>query len=290
MRLTAHSLPSHTRTWLHTTHRVRVLHVFARACDLIAADDRVLAIVTPEIGNGPFNVVVPSLDFLQYISLGDPVHVTPECLRIGPLDIDLAAAVEWHPCPDWATLREQQARILARIGVFESVLHDHAPTNSLAQLVVSLPPPESMLERHVLRVVRDHWSVFEQSLRTLDHGMCMSSAARLAGLGNGLTPAGDDWLLGCALAAQIGLPSLRAAELLIDAVQHAATHTSPLSAAWLRAAAEGACSHYWHKLLKCGVGDSARELYHAAEQVVQQGHSSGADALAGFVAVLRLAR
>ncbi|MCD4684733.1 MAG: DUF2877 domain-containing protein [Anaerolineae bacterium] len=266
-----------------------MLHVFPRACNLIAADDMVIAVVAPDIGNGPFNVVVPPVNFTQHITPTDAVRVHDVRLHIGPLEIDLTDAAVWNPCPDWAQLRRQRDRVLAQVGVLEAVLRDYAPANSLAHLIVDLSAPQSALEVQVLRAAEQQWYGFTQGLRTLDHKMCLSSAAKMAGLGSGLTPAGDDWLLGCALAAQIAFSSPAAANMILHAVQCAAAHTSPLSAAWLRAAVDGACSRHWHVLFDRCARASEGDVYHAARDVLRQGHSSGADALGGFLAVLRCA-
>ncbi len=99
-----------------------------------------------------------------------------------------------------------------------------------------------------------------------------------------MTPAGDDWLLGAALAAHSGFPTPDAAALLLIAVRLAAPGTNPLSASWLRAAVDGACGAHWHRLFAACLYQDAGAVARAAEAIVAQGHSSGADALAGFLA------
>jgi hypothetical protein len=56
-----------------------------------------------------------------------------------------------------------------------------------------------------------------------------------------------------------------------------------LSKAFLRSAAAGECSAPWHRLLEALEGGSAEQLYVAMREVLSYGHSSGADALAGFL-------
>jgi hypothetical protein len=116
--------------------------------------------------------------------------------------------------------------------------------------------------------------------------MCLASAVRLAGLGNGLTPAGDDWLLGCALAAHLKDSADPAHALMPQAVREASRHTTPLSAAWLRAAASGECGVPWHWLFDACLRADKVTIARAARQIVGQGHTSGASALAGFVEIL----
>ncbi len=287
MRLVAQSLTPAVRTWLHTARHVRILHVFEGACNLVADDDSVLSLVTPAIGNGPFNVVVPNVDFTAWIAPTDPVCMQPDRLHVGRLLVNLASAEEWNPFPDWQRLHRHRDRLLAHESVVQRVLRDHAPASSFAHLVVELSSPLSPIEARCLDVARRHWRAMILGLRQMDRDVCLSSAAHLAGLGSGLTPAGDDWLLGCALAAQIGLPTPRAADLMLRAIRLAAAGTTILSAHWLRAAVMGACSAHWHAFFEqCLLADQ-HQIYQTALHILRQGHSSGADALAGYVALFR---
>jgi hypothetical protein len=262
--------------------------MFERAVNLIAGDD-VISLVAPEIGNGPFNVVLPDFGFARQIAPSDPLHITPDALYIGDLVIDVSSAALWNPCPDWQTLRAQQASLRAHAPVVRAVLQQHAPANSLAHLVVELPAPPSALETEVVNSARQRWQKLLEGALDLDHARCVAGAAQLAGLGSGLTPAGDDWLLGCALAAHAGFPSLEAASLILEAVRRAASGTHPLSACWLRAAADGACGQDWHTFLARCLQADARSVYQAALPIVRHGHSSGADALAGYIALVGIA-
>ena len=114
----------------------------------------------------------------------------------------------------------------------------------------------------------------------------LEGARALAGLGQGLTPAGDDFLMG----AMYGLWATRnpdeardLAELINEA---AAPRTTSLSAAWLQAAALGEAAEPWHDLFNGIIVDNSRKIFAALSRILAIGHSSGADALAGFVAVI----
>ena len=108
-----------------------------------------------------------------------------------------------------------------------------------------------------------------------------AGASCLAGLGGGLTPSGDDFLAGAMLAAWLShsVPE-RVCQLLLHT---AAPRTTVLSAALLRAAAAGACSAPWHRLLAALANGGEEQLPSAVEEVLAHGHTSGADALAGFL-------
>lgn len=288
MLLVAQSLTPLVRAWLRTTRHARIMHVFERACNLIDNDGSVISIVTPDIGSGPFNIVAPPVDFTRWITPADPVHVSPHRLHIGSLEIDLFLAQEWNPCPDWRRLRDQRDQLLVQGPLLQAVLQEHAPASSFAHFVVDLSSPESVIEARLLSAARQQWDMMARGLRVMDREACLTGAANLAGLGGGLTPAGDDWLLGCALAAQIGLTSPPVAGLALDAVRDAVSKTSAFSAAWLCAAVHGACHERWHMFFEQCLTADGEGIYRAAQHLVQQGHSSGADALAGYLAFLMM--
>jgi hypothetical protein len=106
-------------------------------------------------------------------------------------------------------------------------------------------------------------------------------AERLAGLGVGLTPSGDDFLAGFMLRAW--LAHSEPEPFCHHVVEAAAPRTTALSAAFLRAAARGECSAAWHVLLAALAGPGPAPLDEAVGGVLAHGHTSGADMLAGFL-------
>jgi hypothetical protein len=108
------------------------------------------------------------------------------------------------------------------------------------------------------------------------------AASLLAGLGSGLTPAGDDYLVG--VMAALWLAGFKS--LLPHIAEVAIPQTTTLSAAFLRAAAQGEFVEPWHELAQSLDTGEAELLSRAAVRVAQFGASSGRDALAGFSTTL----
>lgn len=278
--LKAQSISTTIRAWLNNPHHAWILHLFDQAINLISGTD-ILSLVPPHIGDGPFNIVVSPVEFTRYVTLADPIHLSSDEIQIGTLTIDLSSAVQWDPHPDWNYLRKHRSCLQQQASIIREVLRQHAPANSLARLIIDIPAPSSRLDTHFVNAARHHWQYICQAARELDQAACTAHVKKLVGLGPGLTPAGDDWLLGCALAAHLDLPSPAAAAILLNAIRETpTTRTNPLSANWLCAAVDGACSSLWHAVLACD------DTYQTALQIVKQGHSSGADALAGYFTVL----
>jgi hypothetical protein len=110
----------------------------------------------------------------------------------------------------------------------------------------------------------------------------------LLGLGPGLTPSGDDLLGGAFVAlTAIGLLDLRDA-IWTDLRPHATAGTNDIARAHLAAAAEGECAAALDEAVEALLSGGTR-LEPALQAVAAVGHTSGWDALAGVVIVLRAA-
>jgi hypothetical protein len=291
----------------------RVLAVFERACNLVTPRGDVVALVLPEIGNGPLNVVVEEAGrsevparsgLFQTLEPGIAGRIEHSCLEAGELEVELERAETWEPCPDWDQLRRKRDAIEGRLRWVQTLALGQPPAGSFLQLLPNqdpggqglagfgkpgglrrqqsteggeLTPDLTGLGKPVrsgaLRHLEAGWAGDADALRT--------GAGLVAGLGGGLTPAGDDFLIGVMLWAWLAHPEAeRFCRCLLEA---SAARTMMLAAAFLRSAAEGECSAAWHCLLGALDGGTKQELAGAVKNVLSCGHTSGADTLAGFV-------
>ena len=287
----ARSVSRSARERLHRLHRshagqldARVLAVFERACALVTPDGEVMALVCPQIGDGPLNIVVDdTVRFFAGIALEAAVTLEGERLRVGRLEIDLEQAATWEPRPDWDALRAQRAAVTSCLALLRALCLRWAPAGSfLALLEPSLPadvPVRAILSnaQQAAKALREGWEGDDEQLQ--------EGGARLAGLGGGLTPAGDDFLAGAMLWAWLAHPT--PASLCRVMVEVAVPRTTTLSAAFLRAAARGECSAPWHALLAALREELGSEqeagITTAVREVLAHGATSGADNLAGFL-------
>jgi hypothetical protein len=276
----------------------QVLAVFDHACDLVTRGGDVMALATPHVGNGPFNIVIDGpAGVFAGIERGEPVTLEGRGLRIGSLGVDLGQAAIWEPRPDWHALRSQHVAIASRLPMLRDICLRHAPDGSLLALLQEVPPPKPKPPSRPGKPdeVRDRpWfgilSVLPaaneaaQALRSGwvgDRAQLRRGGAGLAGLGGGLTPAGDDFLAGAMLWAWLAHPTPD--RLCHTLVEVAAPRTTILSAAFLKAAARGECSASWHALFKWLSEGREAQIAAAVQEVLSHGATSGADGLAGFL-------
>jgi hypothetical protein len=164
-------------------------------------------------------------------------------------------------------------------------LKQQADPDSFAQLVIS-PAHADQPWATILKAAEEPVAELLVAIAAQDPASLQTAAGRLAGLGPGLTPAGDDFLVGAMHGLYSTMDSLNALALSLNIADAAIPRTNSLSAAWLEAAARGEAGEPWHELLTAVQDQNERALEAAVLRILPTGHTSGADALGGFLAVL----
>ncbi len=239
----------------------RVWGVFEQACNLIDDLGRIIALILPAVGQGPFSISIPgSPGIFEPFSTNQPARANREAVVIGPWRIELADAAIWEP-------RIDRLEKPLELKLIADILEPYTNWPNQAE--------ETLLSQRLLRLTRQLIKAIDQP----DKPEQLSRAvAKLAGLGPGLTPAGDDYLIG-AMAALWLTGRLGTMELIAAT---AIPRTSALSAAFLRAAARGQFMEPWHALVEAWQAEDKPAVAAAVARIAVFGASSGADALAGF--------
>jgi hypothetical protein len=258
--------------------------VFERSLYLRHGDDFV-CIGESGIGNGPLTLIGDIVPLSRFaLRSRQPAVVCDRHITIGNSvrfilgHSETWRAARWPVCPSPVRLIETCAAVTQRAAIA-------APPEGVARLVFGAPETSGLLAR----VAGTRIAAFESWLSgTLDAGQSAAAAPvqGLIGLGPGLTPSGDDFLVGAlALLGAIGEADAHAAlARAITAAMPGAT--SALSACFLRAAAAG---HVGENLHRAVASLLAGDVDAAVVTVADIGHSSGWDMLAGVVRTLRIA-
>lgn len=249
----------------------RVAGRFERACNLVDSDGRVIALTLPEVGNGPFSTVIDGWPgCFEPLSPTETAIADSDKLIIDPLHIDLNTAHIWEP---------RLVRPVQPLS-FDTALA------SIIQPYTNWPDPAAVglaLNRRLVEATARLNQAITQANGEESDEEIAAAASQLAGLGNGLTPAGDDFLVG--VMAALWLTGKQS--LLFTLAAAAVPRTTTLSAAFLRSAAQGEFIEPWHALAQALCAGEVEPFHRAVERVAQFGASSGRDALAGFaIAIL----
>lgn len=263
----------------------RVAAVFARSFHVAGGADFV-CIGDLSIGRGPLNAIVDPADWAWMASHLPPVGAEArigygmiECDRVA---LVTAGASSWLP-PAWPCNPEREM-LTAALDKFERLACEQAPVEGIARVALSSAAnwPTSALARVAgprIRHLRD-WLAAGIIRPTRE-----PAPLDLLGLGPGLTPSGDDLLCGVLVALHaIGQIAL-ARDLYAGIGETARFATTPLSAASLKAAAEGQSSEPLHEIIVALLANQS--VAGPLGAVARIGHTSGWDALAGAVLVLR---
>ena len=243
MSFTAESAGRFAREALQAEGEVCAL--FRRSFYLRSAGERYACIGDSSLGNGPLNALVPDLSMPR---LGDR------------LSVSLSQAKTWQPPahspgqPDLEKLKRAAGPLIPAEGFGGLVIGTHNALSGHAQ-----PALDALAG----------WLV---------GNAIAAEAEQIIGLGPGLTPSGDDYLVGMLVALRLAGRGMQAEGLWRWLEPRLKERTSAISAAHLAAAAAGEAHEALHEVLN-GNLDLAK--------LDAVGHTSGWDALAGAVAVLR---
>jgi hypothetical protein len=175
------------------------------------------------------------------------------------LSISVEQASIWRP---------PQGEVQLDLGPLRERARPHVPAEGLGCLVIGA---HNALSGHAQPAL-------DALERWLVGNALGDEALQLVGLGPGLTPSGDDYLGGMLVALRLSGRSMQAEGLWRWLQPRLKDRTSAISAAHLAAAAAGEAHEVLHAFLHGSLD---------FERLSAVGHTSGWDALAGAVAVLK---
>ncbi len=261
-------------SWLAETTQASVLHLFDEACNLLNQKGRILSLVDFRVGPGPFSLVlVGGRPFTSWMNADSIIEVEAEELMIDEQWIDTSMAAWFDAQPDWHLLREEPSHLTRFLPLIREMLAAHEL-------------PETAVTPTLNQKLDEAGAAIKAGLAAADLGVWPKVARQLAGLGSGLTPTGDDYLMGVMFGLWATRPETAARRIAQLIKEEAIPRTATLSAAWLAAAAAGEAGQPWHELVDSLIVGWRQGVINAVRWILATGHSSGADALLGFTAVL----
>lgn len=275
----------------------------ADSCIVHSIFKSVLNLETP---NGLITISGPSVDPLPHglcvsgeldfrsigLQPGQLVILERHRIRIpgSSLEIDLRAAVGWSPRlpaigrsvahARWRSRAAEMrclaaAAVQARPGAGDGL-------GMLIDLDRGAWLDRGPLMGAVARIAAPRLACLAQAVRTGDRAGAGAAAVSLVGLGPGLTPSGDDALVGMAAAVTAMAASGSFDATFLGPVADAApARTTTVSATFLRHASEGQFAAGVHQLMGVLIGADTSDAQAIIVRCVAYGATSGADLLAG---------
>ena len=257
MPLQVQSLGCEIDVWRPGTGTVH--SVFERAVNLLV-DGELWTVLEAEHSDAPFGIRLAPRDDGFAAKAGDRVHVRAGFVGVGEMILDCRTAPRWTPTI-WA---RPASGLEARLASVEHTARPRAWAESagLAHDVV-------------------------EALSGSDAGLALT-VRRTVGRGPGLTPAGDDVLVGIFSVLTSGSAEsagARAASRLMNALMPVIHTTSDVSRHLLHQAARSLPGRALHDLGRALMDGASNEvLTDALDLVLKTGCTSGADACLGLAA------
>lgn len=245
---------------------------FDKAVNFIAGT-RLVSIVSKSIGAGPNNLVIEYPGFHQINTLEitrNEIYINGDAFSREALPVFHSALIKLPVSDD-----------ISSLPIVGNILIRGANPKSLAFLLD--PAREkyftSGFEREFVKKIKT-------GVQKLSGGKIFESVATLKGAGVGLTPAGDDFICGMLYALFIKQPMNPGTSELREQIYLSATGENLLSNSFLYFAKEGCFYEDFKNLVESLAGASTSEIEKYTRAVLQNGETSGADMLAGFLKIL----
>lgn len=248
-----------------------ILTTHPHAWNLCTATGQLIALIDPQYDNGPFHIVVPPR-FLWRLPTNTAVQYENGILSLHNIALAIDKAAPWHPHLPLLQITPADALFW---------LHENKSTKASGLCT----GPTAQVAR-----AQSGISALARGITTGDVACIHAGVEALAGLGPGLTPAGDDFLVGVLAAlhatAEQGATPVAQRQLALAIATIAAPRTTRLSAAWLTHGGRGHFGERWHHLIMALNRLDAGAIKQAVTKIEAIGATSGTDGLDGFVTAL----
>jgi hypothetical protein len=256
---------------------------------------RLLTLLTAESSDLPQGVRLKApagFSFEETLQPGDRIDCRSSVLRDEHtgLSIDLRQAKRWKcKLPQLEADRITPAVAASWRAVWQA-LDERQRCTDAEMRVAELFNTDLAEQASMTRIMGARIRELVNAARNLDPS-AGKSIARLIGLGRGLTPSGDDFLVGfvTGLRCMAGKKNERLVFLsnMEKMIVHLSSQTNDVSYTYLYHASRGQVSSRLAALVEAiAEGDDSDRLVQAAEQAMRVGHASGMETVTGLLAGL----
>ena len=248
---------------------------FKSAINFISGDNFVF-VVNESVGAGPVNIVING-----EVPLGaDLLEVGETHLRLNGIEFGFDYGCRYDSKIDMSSYNNEL--FTRNLGIVERTVIEKAPEKSLAYLLGGrIEEGFGSFDKECRRKIR---AGAEQIL----YGDLIGGVRMIKGLGQGLTPSGDDFNSGLLIAMNVvehrPLRFRKTSEVnIIDQVYNAAKGKNLFTNSFLECAASGNLFYKFRELIRALQIANVKEIINSTELVMTMGETSGSDQLTGFL-------
>ena len=245
--------------------------------------ERLVALVTEEVGSGPVNIVAKGLDPGL---IDDTLRIDPGTITIngGPYPFDRAKICHSHL--GVGSIDDQ--RLMENLGVFEDALLELSPPGCLAFLIDEKREANftsSFEKGFIARIKEGTKSIVNPTNQIApDANSIVSGVKKIKGLGFGLTPSGDDFIAGLLVALNLmerldGTDHTKIKREIVSVSRGG----NIFSNSFISLAGDGYLFEGFKDLLSALIDGDKTGIRARTENLLSLGASSGSDMAVGFL-------
>jgi hypothetical protein len=267
--------------------RVRGIYRAAIYVDLEPSGG-LLVVAIDAVGGVPGGILVGDVADLRQIGIDRGAELGPSTdgwsFPTAGLEIRAAGASTWSPGLPDAARPSATAELRFVLELAREMAAHRAPVGGLAPMLVTGEGPDDPWLAHARSLVARQLD----ALAAGDVASAVDPTLELIGLGTGLTPSGDDYLVGLLAALEATGDPLHPG--LASAIAHGVGgRTTAVAEAMLGHAVRGEFTERLHDVLIALAGGRPRDLARPIERAMAYGATSGSDTLVGLFRGLEIA-
>jgi hypothetical protein len=242
-----------------------------------------LVVAIEDVGGVPGGLLVDRVTDLRRIGVRPGMTFLPTAagwaIPAAGVGIDASRAITWSAALPPAAMLDPTPKLEQTAAVARRLASDSAPHGGLART----QPCDAWQVRA--------WTLIDEQRQTLVAGdvvAALGPTVDLIGLGVGLTPSGDDYLVGL-LAGFAAMDDPVGIELGGAIAEHASVRTTAIGASAIAHAARGAFAERLHDVLIALAGGRFADLATSIDRSTAYGATSGSDTLVGLFEGIEMA-
>lgn len=261
---------------------LRVHSLFKHAVNFISEDDFLITVLEEKGGAISQAILINSRDLCRLLSF----NITPgEIININSL-IDFSDVEIIHTQIPEQTGELSINSITYKLKICEECL---VKFGKLSGFAASLLGKDNIYKKHVLKGL----NYLKRAYFSKNKNEMASALCEFIGLGQGLTPSGDDFICGFITVffycpSITGLDNNWTRDMGLKVTEYAAKNTTLVSYNMLRACLNGEVSVHMQNLMKCILTVEDENLLPSIEIILQLGSTSGSDMISGVLYALHL--
>ncbi|MBT2765939.1 DUF2877 domain-containing protein [Paenibacillus sp. ISL-20] len=259
--------------------------IFDRTVNLKCPNGELYTIATDNVDNAP-NTLVTDIDSFskQGLTIGDQVYAEGDRLYVGKNQAVMLQQVHvWRSkIPSYP---EDEEILRSHVAAAQLWIEAHGKAGGMKRSAETVNP----FDREMERLLRERSARLLEALSKGEVNLASHYAIQLIGLGPGLTPSGDDFLVG--LFAVMNLtngPLFKIRHVCEQVVAASADRSNPISYMALKKAASGQVRESIGEFMHHMIHGSKTEVISSLSRVLDIGSTSGTDIALGLVNGLKL--